>query len=42
MTQAIINKILHDPLVRLKQRSVDNTGIVLAESIRYLFALDEK
>ncbi len=42
MTQAIINTILHDPLVRLKHRAADDTGGVLAESLRYLFALDDK
>jgi glutamyl-tRNA reductase len=41
LTQAIVNKILHDPLVRLKQRATDDTGGVLAESLRYLFALDD-
>jgi len=42
MTQAIVNSILHDPLVRLKQRATDEAGGVLAESLRYLFALDEQ
>ncbi len=42
MTQAIVNKILHEPQVRLKQRATDKTGKYLAESIRYLFALDEE
>lgn len=42
LTQAIVNSILHDPLVRLKARSTDDTGRVLAESLRYLFALDDK
>lgn len=41
LTQAIVNKILHEPLVRLKRRSADHTGGVLAESIRHLFALDD-
>ena len=40
LTQAIVNKILHEPLVRLKRRSTDHTGKVLAESLRYLFGLD--
>jgi glutamyl-tRNA reductase len=42
LTQAIVNKILHEPQVRLKRRVADHTGGVLAESLRYLFALDEE
>lgn len=42
LTQAIVNKILHEPSVRLKRRATDKTGRVIAESLRYLFALDAK
>jgi len=40
LTQSIVNKILHSPQVRLKEKSGGQSGAVLAESLRYLFALD--
>jgi len=41
LTQAIVNKILHEPVSRLKRRAGDGMGVVLAGSLRYLFDLDD-
>lgn len=41
LSSAIVNKLLHDPLVRLKECSDKKDGYVYIESLRHLFALDE-
>lgn len=40
MTQTIINRILHEPQVRLRHGVGPSPGAAMAESLRYLFALD--
>jgi glutamyl-tRNA reductase len=42
MTQAIINKILHEPITRLKQRTDDQEEASYVETLKKLFGLDEK
>lgn len=42
LTQAIVNKILHEPTVRLKRHARGRNGYVYTEAIRELFGLDEK
>ena len=39
MTQAIVNKILHDPIVRLKQRGGHHDASVYVHAVRELFGL---
>lgn len=41
LTSAIVNKILHEPTVRLKQHANGKNGYVYTEAIRELFGLDE-
>lgn len=40
MTQTIVNRILHQPQIRLKQPTESMTSATLSDSLRYLFALD--
>lgn len=41
MVHRIVNKLLHEPTVRLKASAADGNGIEYAHAIRDLFALDE-
>ena len=41
LTSGIINKLLHEPIVRIKELSGDKQGYVYTESLRELFGLDE-
>ncbi len=40
MVQRIVNKMLHEPTVRLKQSAADGNGVAYAHALRELFALD--
>jgi glutamyl-tRNA reductase len=40
MTVQIVNKLLHDPTVRLKEAAAGAEGAAYADAIRHLFALD--
>ena len=40
MTAQIVNKLLHDPTVRLKAAAADADGAAYADAVRHLFALD--
>ncbi len=42
VTTQILNKLLHLPTVRLKEASVGPDGVVYAETVRYLFGLEEE
>ncbi len=41
LTAAIVNKLLHQPIVRLKERSADHDGRQYAPAVRALFALPD-
>ncbi|MFN0153610.1 MAG: glutamyl-tRNA reductase [Gaiella sp.] len=41
VTAQILNKLLHLPTVRLKESAVGPDGVVYAETVRYLFGLEE-
>jgi len=41
LTRAIVNKILHPPLARLRAETDREEGIAMLEAARALFALDE-
>jgi glutamyl-tRNA reductase len=41
MTSAIVSKLLHQPTVRLKERSVDHDGRQYIPAVRALFALPD-
>lgn len=40
MVQRIVNKMLHEPTVRLKQSAAEGNGVAYAHALRELFALD--
>jgi glutamyl-tRNA reductase len=40
MVHRIVNKLLHDPTVRLKAAAADGNGVEYADALRDLFALD--
>ncbi len=40
MTTAIVNKLLHAPIVRVKEHSTTDEGYVYVDSLRHLFNLD--
>ena len=42
LTNTIINKILHNPLVALKLEAHSTNGLLYAEAVRKLFALEIK
>jgi glutamyl-tRNA reductase len=42
MTLAIINKILHAPITRLKQQNEDQDDLLYTETLKKLFDLDPK
>jgi hypothetical protein len=41
VTSGIINKLLHEPMVRLKQSAGQKEGYLYVDSLRHLFALDD-
>lgn len=41
LTSGIINKLLHEPMVRLKDSARHKEGYLYVDSLRHLFALDE-
>ncbi len=41
LTTRLVNKMLHTPMLRLKEAAVDGQGHVYAEALRYLFNLEE-
>ncbi len=41
VTSGIINKLLHEPMIRLKQSAGHKEGYLYVDSLRHLFALDE-
>ena len=41
LTKSLLNKVLHDPVSRLKVAAASGDGLAQAESARYLFDLDE-
>lgn len=41
LTQRIVNQLLHEPTVRLKERACQADGALYAQAVRELFALDE-
>jgi glutamyl-tRNA reductase len=42
LTRAIVNKILHAPLSRLRSQSEQEEGVAYLEAARHLFALDDE
>jgi glutamyl-tRNA reductase len=42
MTAQIVNKLLHEPTVRMKEAAVTAEGVVYAEVVRHLFGLGEE
>jgi glutamyl-tRNA reductase len=42
MTAQIVNKLLHEPTVRMKEAAVTADGVVYAEVVRHLFGLGEE
>jgi glutamyl-tRNA reductase len=40
VTAQILNKLLHEPTVRMKQAAADGDGEAYAEAIRFLFGID--
>jgi glutamyl-tRNA reductase len=42
LTTRLVNKILHKPMLRLKDAAALGEGHVYAEALRYLFDLEEK
>jgi glutamyl-tRNA reductase len=42
MANSIINKVLHDPIVGLKEESKGNSALPYIAAIRRLFGLDDK
>jgi glutamyl-tRNA reductase len=40
LATGIINKLLHEPTVRLKQEAVQGNALGYAEALQYLFGLD--
>ena len=40
VTAQILNKLLHEPTVRMKEAAADGDGAAYAEAIRHLFGLD--
>jgi glutamyl-tRNA reductase len=41
LTSQIVNKLLHQPTVRMKQAAVSADGVIYAEAVRHLFGLGE-
>jgi len=42
LTTRLVNKLLHSPMLRLKEAAAEGQGHVYAESLRYLFDLKEQ
>nr|HET6904937.1 glutamyl-tRNA reductase [Ktedonobacteraceae bacterium] len=42
LTTRLLNKILHKPMLRLKDAAANGQGHIYAEALRYLFDLEEK
>jgi glutamyl-tRNA reductase len=42
VTAELVNKLLHEPTVRMKQAASEHDGVAYAEAIRFLFGLDEE
>ncbi|MBO0780800.1 MAG: hypothetical protein J2P37_18410, partial [Ktedonobacteraceae bacterium] len=42
LTTRLVNKLLHIPMLRLKEAAADGQGHVYVEALRYLFGLDEE
>jgi glutamyl-tRNA reductase len=42
VTADLVNKLLHEPTVRMKLAASEQDGLAYAEAIRYLFGLDEE
>jgi glutamyl-tRNA reductase len=42
LTRSILNKLLHEPITRIKESRGQDDGNVILESLRYLFALEEE
>jgi glutamyl-tRNA reductase len=40
VTVQIVNKLLHDPTVRLKEAAAGADGAAYADAVRHLFGLD--
>jgi len=41
LTAGIVNKLLHEPIVRVKESADEKSGYIYTESLRYLFGLDD-
>jgi glutamyl-tRNA reductase len=42
LAEAVVRKLLHEPLVRLRGAAAEGTGIYYAEAVRRLFGLEEE
>jgi glutamyl-tRNA reductase len=42
LSQALMNKFLHEPSVRLRAAAANGRGLGVVDAARYLFALDER
>jgi glutamyl-tRNA reductase len=42
LTRRLVNKILHEPITRLKRNAADPDGLAMVEAVRKLFGLDEE
>lgn len=42
MAASIVNKLMHNPIVRLKVEAGKGNGLIYAEALHTLFDLDEK
>ena len=42
VTAQIVNKLLHEPTVRMKEAAVTAEGVVYAEVVRHLFGLGDE
>jgi glutamyl-tRNA reductase len=41
-SRALMNKFLHEPSVRLRAAASNGRGLGIVDSLRYLFALDDR
>ncbi|MBE3558401.1 MAG: glutamyl-tRNA reductase [Ktedonobacteraceae bacterium] len=42
LSTRLVNKLLHTPMLRLKEAAADGRGHIYAEALRYLFGLEEE
>jgi glutamyl-tRNA reductase len=42
LTNQIVNKLLHSPTVRMKEAAAASDGVLYADALRHLFALDDE